>query len=407
MSIKIWVFLLACVSIIAQPKVQLGSDRLFVDPNLGLLNGKRVGILTNQTGLDSQLRSTVEQLMENQGPFQVVALFCPEHGLKGISFAGEKVSHSKVGHLPCYSLHGVHRRPTDEMLKGIDVIVYDIQDVGSRAYTYTTTLYYMMEEAAKRKIEVIVLDRPNPMGGVIIDGPMLQEKERSFLGYINVPYCHGMTIGELALFFNREYHIDCKLKVIPMIGWKREMHFLETGLTWTPTSPQIPEDDTPLYYPVTGLLGELELVNIGVGYTLPFKIIGAPWIRADQLAHALSKQKLPGVKFLPFHFKPFFGPYKQQECEGVRLVVTDVTLFRPVTAGYLIMGVLKSLYPNEVSQRLKNTPAKKKVTFSHVNGTSLILDLLMNERYPGWKMASIDLEERKVFFEKRKHYLLY
>jgi uncharacterized protein YbbC (DUF1343 family) len=403
----LFVFFLAASSIFAVPKVKLGSDCLFEDVNLASLTGKRVALLTNQTGLDSTLRSTMEQLIEKQGPYQVVALFSPEHGLQGVSFAGEKVGDTKMGKIPCYSLHGNHRRPTEEMLKGIDVIIYDIQDVGSRCYTYTTTLFYMMEEAAKRKIEVIVLDRPNPMGGVIVDGPMLQEKEKSFLGYINVPYCHGMTIGELALFFNREYHVECKLKVIPMKGWKREMRFLDTGLMWTPTSPQIPEDDTPIYYPVTGVLGELELVNIGVGYTLPFKIIGTPWIDADKFAAALTNQKLPGVKFLPFHFKPFFGPYKHKECHGVRLVVTDVTLFRPVTAGYLIMGVLKSLYPHEVGQRLKSTPATKKVTFSHVNGTPLVLDLLTTEKYPGWKMASIDLDERKAFLEKRKKYLLY
>ena len=403
----LFVFFLAASSIFAVPKVKLGSDCLFEDVNLASLTGKRVALLTNQTGLDSELRTTMQRLIEAEGPYKIVALFSPEHGLQGVSFAGEKVGDTKMGKIPCYSLHGNHRRPTEEMLTGIDVIIYDIQDVGSRCYTYTTTLFYMMEEAAKHKIEVIVLDRPNPMGGVIVDGPMLEEKEKSFLGYINVPYCHGMTIGELALFFNREYHVGCKLKVIPMKGWKREMRFLDTGLMWTPTSPQIPEDDTPIYYPVTGVLGELELVNIGVGYTLPFKIIGTPWIDADKFAAALSNQKLPGVKFLPFHFKPFFGPYKHKECHGVRLVVTDVTLFRPVTAGYLIMGVLKSLYPHEVAQRIKNTPATKKITFSHVNGTPLVLDLLTTEKYPGWKMASIDLDERKAFLEKRKKYLLY
>lgn len=399
------VFVCICMSLAAQPKIQLGADRLFEDKTI--LSGKRVAILTNHTGLDRELRSTADRLIAGQGAYKVVAFFSPEHGLKGDFHAFDKIADSRVGSIPCYSLHGTHKRPTDEMLKGIDVVIYDIQDVGARCYTYATTLYYMMEEAAKRHIEVIVLDRPNPMGGVIVDGPMLREEERSFLGYINVPYCHGMTIGELALFFNREYQIDCKLKVIPMLGWKREMRFFETGLMWTPTSPQIPEDDTPIYYPATGFLGELELVNIGVGYTLPFKVIGAPWIKADEMVAALSKQKLPGIKFLPFYFKPFFGLYKHEECQGVRLVVTDVTLFRPVTAGYLIVGVLKSLYPNEVNKRLKHTPERKKVTFSRVNGTSEALDLLINDRYPGWKMVAIDLEERKAFLEKRKRYLLY
>lgn len=402
-----FLFLIAISSAISLPKIELGSDRLFLDSNLALLHGKKVAILTNQTGLDSELRSTAEKLIKAQGPYKVVAIFSPEHGLKGVSHAGEKVGDSKVGKIPCFSLHGSHRRPTEDMLKGIDLIVCDIQDVGARCYTFTTTLYYMMEEAAKKGIEVIVLDRPNPLGGVIVDGPMLREAERSFLGYINVPYCHGMTIGELAQFFNREYGIKCKLKIIPMVGWKREMRFYETGLMWTPTSPQIPEDDTPIYYPATGSIGELELVNIGVGYTLPFKIIGAPWIDAEKLAAALTKQKLPGVKFLPFYFKPFFGPYKLEECQGVRIVVTDVTLFRPVTSGYLIMGVLKSLYPGEVSKRLKTTPDKKKITFSRVNGTPETLEIFSREQFPGWKMASIDLDERKEFLRKRKQYLLY
>jgi uncharacterized protein YbbC (DUF1343 family) len=265
----------------------------------------------------------------------------------------------------------------------------------------------MMEEAAKQKIQVIVLDRPNPMGGLVVDGPMLETEERSFVSYLNIPYCHGMTIGELALFFNHEYHINCALKVIPMTGWKRSMSFQDTGLTWIPTSPQIPEMDSPSYYPVTGILGELELVSIGIGYTLPFKIVGAPWMDADRITDALNQQKLSGIKFIPFHFKPFFGAYKQQECHGVRLIITDPITFRPVTTGYLIMGVLKSLYPKEVASRLKKMPDQKRAMFCRINGTSRIWDLFSTEKYPGWKMASIDLEARKAFMEKRKKYLLY
>lgn len=401
------IFILVCLSLCSSPPVELGIDRFFEAPFVSQLHGKRVGVVTNQTGIDSSLRSTVDRLLDFDHAYQVVALFSPEHGFTGVSHAGEKVVHGKVGKIPCYSLHGNHRRPTEEMLKGVDVIIYDMQEVGARSYTYTTTLYYIMEEAAQRKIGVIVLDRPNPMGGLIVDGPMLEPEEKSFVSYLNIPYCHGMTIGELAQFFNHEYRIGCHLTVVPMKGWKREMRFQETGLLWVPTSPQIPEDDTPLYYPVTGILGELELVNIGVGYTLPFKVVGAPWIDADQMSDALNHQKLAGVQFLPFHYKPFFGPYKHQECHGVRLVVTDATSFRPVTTGYLIMGVLKSLYPQEVAQRLKKLSDKKKTMFNHVNGTSRIWDLFSTERYPGWKMASIDLEERKAFLEKRKKYLLY
>lgn len=185
------------------------------------------------------------------------------------------------------------------------------------------------------------------------------------------------------------------------------MTFQETGLIWIPTSPQIPEADTPFFYPATGLLGGLSLVSIGVGYTLPFKVVGAPWIDAHQLAAALNRQKLKGVKFFPFHFKPFFGLYKQQECQGVRIVIADPKNYHPVTVDYLIMGVLKSLYPQEVTQRLKALPEKKRKMFANVNGTTAIFDLLLYEKYPGWKMASIDQNERAAFLEKREQYLLY
>ena len=314
---KILLLCLLCGSLFA--KIQLGVDVFFQEERYHALKGKKVALLTNQTGVDGHQRPTLELLQQVEKEFKIVSLFCPEHGLTGISHNAEHVAHRKEGKLTCYSLHGTHRRPTAEMLKNIDVIIYDIQEIGCRSYTYATTLYYVMEEAAKKNIEVIVLDRPNPLGGIIVDGPMLKEKNRSFLGYINVPYCHGMTIGELARFFNEEYKVKCKLKVIPLKGWRRDMTYQETGLAWTPTSPQIPEADTPFFYPATGLLGGLQLVSIGIGYTLPFKVVGAPWIDSKAFANALNEQDLKGVKFLPFHFKPFFGPYKNEECHGVRI----------------------------------------------------------------------------------------
>ncbi len=401
-----WILILSCAALFAEPKIQLGVDVFFQEGRYQDLEGKKVALLTNHTGVDSHQRPTLELLQEVAKEFKIVALFSPEHGLAGVAYAGEAVGHQK-GKLKQFSLHGTHRRPSAEMLKGIDVIIYDIQEIGCRSYTYATTLYYVMEEAAKNGIEVIVLDRPNPMGGLVVDGPMLQADRRSFLGYINVPYCHGMTIGELARFFNAEYQVKCKLKVIQLKGWKRDMTYQETGLVWTPTSPQIPEADTPFFYPATGLLGELQLVSIGVGYTLPFKVVGAPWIDAKAFAKALNEQKLKGVKFLPFHFKPFFGPYNKEECHGVRILITDAKEFRPVTVGYMLMGVLKSLYPKEVLKRLKALPEAKKSMFCTVNGNSVIWNLLLKEKYAGWKMVSVDQEERKAFLEKRQKYLIY
>ncbi|HUD01738.1 MAG TPA: DUF1343 domain-containing protein [Rhabdochlamydiaceae bacterium] len=396
---------LFCGSLFAQ--IQLGVDVFFQEERYHDLKGKKVALLTNHTGVDGQQRPTLELLQQVEKNFKIVALFCPEHGLKGVAYAAENVANQKEGKLTCFSLHGSHRRPTAEMLKGIDAIICDIQEIGCRSYTYATTLYYVMEEAAKRNIDVLVLDRPNPLGGMVVDGPMLDDSSRSFLGYINVPYCHGMTIGELAWFFNQEYQVKCKLKVIPMKGWKRDMTYQETGLVWIPTSPQIPEADTPFFYPATGLLGELQLVSIGIGYTLPFKVVGAPWIEAKGFVKALNDQNLKGVKFLPFHFKPYFGPYKNEECHGVRLVITDPKHFRPASVAYIIMGVLKSLYPKEVLQRLKNLPVKKRALFCKANGNTVIWDLLLKEKYAGWKMVSVDKEERKAFLEKRQKYLLY
>ncbi|MGR3973639.1 MAG: DUF1343 domain-containing protein [Candidatus Rhabdochlamydia sp.] len=400
-------FLFFFAPLLMSEPVKLGSDQFFDPSSLNTLKGKKVALITNHTGVDHALQTSLHNLMNHEGSYQLTAVFSPEHGLTGVSRAGEFVVHGKFKKIPCYSLHGNFRRPSEEMLKSIDVMIYDLQDIGARSYTYTTTLYYIMEEAAKRGIEVIVLDRPNPMGGVVVDGPLLEQAQRSFIGYINTPYCHGMTVGELARFFNQEYQIGCQLKIIPLKGWKREMSFQETQLIWTPTSPQIPEKDTPFYYATTGLLGDLELVNIGVGYTLPFKVIGAPWIHAEQLAAALNAQHLPGAQFVPFYFKPFFGRYRNEECQGVRIVITDGNCYQPVTTGYLILGILKSLYPQEVNLRLQRLPEMKKAMFHRICGTAKIWDILMKERYPGWKMAAVDAEARKSFLQKRKKYLLY
>lgn len=390
------------------PKVELGVDVFFKEGIIKELKGKRVGLVTNQTGVDGQLRSTVDLFLDHKEDVKLVALFAPEHGIHGKSYAWELIEDKKnSAEIPVYSLHGSTRRPTDKMLEGIDIIVYDIQDIGCRSYTYTTTLFYVMEEAAKRKLPVIVLDRPNPINGVVVDGPMLEEKWRSFIGYVNVPYCHGMTIGELARFFNEQYNIGCKLKVILMKGWKRTMNYKETGLHWVPTSPQIPEADSPLFYASTGILGELSLVNIGVGYTLPFKVIGAPWINEQDLADRLNAQKLPGVVFFPFHYRPFYGLYKGKDCQGVMIMVANEHTYRPVAVQYMILGLLKNLYPNEVGARLGSLEPTKKNLFCKANGNEEMLLILNREKYVAWKLILYQKEEREAFRKERKKYLFY
>ncbi len=400
-------FLLAILPTFAAP-VQLGVDVYFNENQVAELKGKRIGLITNHTGINSEMRSTID-LFLTQGPdIKLAALFAPEHGIDGQAYAFEMIEEKKgPPGVPIYSLHGKTRRPTAQMLQKIDVLVYDIQDIGCRSYTYTTTLLYVMEEAAKSKIPLIVLDRPNPINGLVVDGPMLEEHRRSFIGYVNVPYCHGMTIGELARYFNETYQIGCQLKVIPMKGWKRGMSFSDTGLTWVPTSPYIPEPDTPVFYASTGILGELSLVNIGIGYTLPFKVIGAPWIKAKQLAEKLNDQQLPGASFLPFHYRPFYGAYKGENCQGVMIVVTDPKIYRPVSVQYMILGVLKNLYPKQVQSKIQALPQAKKNLFCQANGNDQMLTILREEKYTAWKMILYQKAEREQFIKERRKYLIY
>lgn len=393
--------------LLAAPVI-VGIDVLLEGPNKQLLKNKRVGIITNHTAINRDMVPTAELLKQRAGDlgYEVVALFAPEHGITGVGHASDKIE-DDVGTdgIPIYSLHGKTRRPTDEMLKNVDLLLYDIQDIGSRSYTYISTLFYAMEEAAKRKIPVIVADRPNPINGITIDGPMLEDKWRSFVGYVNVPYCHGMTVGELAQFFNQEYKVGCELHIVPMQGWKRSMSFQDTGLPWIPTSPNIPEGTTPWYYPSTGFLGELQLVNIGIGYTLPFKVVGAPWIIGAQLANQLNQQNLPGVAFFPFYFKPYFGRFSAQDCEGILLAVTNTKTYRPVETQYAVIGLLKSLYPSQFAEALEASKDRKEM-FCKVNGTDRVYNIMMKERYPGWKLRQLDQDKRLAFRTLREKYLL-
>lgn len=391
------------------PIISVGIDELLNNQsNSFILKGKRVGILTNHTAVNSKMQKTIDILKQNakQKGYAVTAIFAPEHGLDGTANREDQIRQESVlDGIPVYTLYGKTRRPTKEMLQAIDVLLYDIQDIGTRSYTYIATLFYAMEEAAKYKIPVVVLDRPNPINGLTVDGPMMEEKWRSMVGYINVPFCHGMTVGELARFFNEEYNVGCDLTVIPLKGWKRSMSFDETGLAWIPTSPQIPEASTALYYPMTGLIGELKIVSIGVGYTLPFKVIGAPWIDADSFAQTLNEQRFPGISFQPFHYRPFFGRYAHQECHGVLLVVTDPKIYKPVTTQFLLIGMLKSLYPEKFQEVLKDEKAWKQM-FCKVNGTEEIFKILANDKYVVWKLRAFHERERSQFLEKRKKYLL-
>lgn len=391
----------------AAPVVSVGAEQLLTPQFASLLRGKSIGLITNHTAVDHTLTTTYDRLrlMQESLHFKLIALFAPEHGFYGAVYAEKELDHSRTPHgLPIHSLHGKTKRPTAEMLKGIDLLIYDIQDIGSRSYTYISTLFYVMEEAAKAKIPVYVLDRPNPINGVVVDGPMMEEKWRSIVGYINVPYCHGMTIGELALYFNREYHINCHLTVIPMRGWHRSMSFKDTGLPWIPTSPHIPDSSTPLHYPTTGILGELSVANIGVGYTLPFKLVGAPWINGEKFAAKLNDQKLPGVYFKSYHYKPFYALYANEECQGVLIVIMDPLVYKPITTQYTLIGVLKAMYPERFASAITKSKDRREM-FCKVNGNEKCWAIISQQRNIVWKLREIDEDARNAFLKIRSKYL--
>lgn len=313
-----------------------------------LLAGKRVGLITNPTGVDSNMKSTIDILFEAPN-VKLVALFGPEHGVRGDAYAGDKVDNvtdSKTG-LPVYSLYGKTRKATPEMLKGIDVLVYDIQDNGCRSFTYISTMGLAMEAAAENNIEFVVLDRPNPLGGKKIEGNLTEEPFISFVSQFKIPYLYGQTCGELALMLNEEKMLkkQCNLSVVKMKSWHRKMNWENTGLEWVVASPHIPYKHSSYYYPVTGILGELGYVSIGVGYTLPFQIVGAPWINADSLTNALNKLNLQGIAFRPIHFKPFYATFKDEHCHGVEIHIMNYKQARLSEIQFYIIQELNKLYP--------------------------------------------------------------
>ena len=323
-------------------KVLTGIDVLARD-GFKQLAGMRVGLITNQTGRDRSGRSTIDVLHKAPN-VKLVALFSPEHGIRGA--ADEKVSDSKDEQtgLPIYSLYGETRRPKPEQLKDLDALVFDIQDIGTRFYTYISTLGYVMEEAAKAQRPVFVLDRPNPIGGLEVEGAVADADKLSFTAYHAIPVRHGMTIGELARLFNQERRIGCDLRVIEMVGWRRAMWLDETNLLWVNPSPNMRSLTEATLYPGIGLL-ETTNVSVGRGTDTPFEVVGSPWIDGQELAAYLNGQKIAGVRFVPVRFTPASSVFKGEECGGINVVITDRARFRPVRNGLEIAVALHKLYP--------------------------------------------------------------
>jgi uncharacterized protein YbbC (DUF1343 family) len=326
----------------ADAQVLTGIDVLERD-GFKQLKGMRIGLVTNQTGRDRSGRPTIDVLFKAPD-VKLVALFSPEHGIRGL--ADDKVSDSKdeLTGLPIYSLYGETRRPKSEQLKDLDALVYDIQDVGVRFYTYTATLGNMIEEAAKVKLPVFVLDRPNPINGIDVEGPIADADKFSFTAYYAIPVRYGMTIGELARFFNEEKHLGADVRVIQLENWRRAMWLDATGLTWINPSPNMRSLTEATLYPGLGLL-ETTNVSVGRGTDTPFEIVGAPWIDGPKLATYLNARRIPGVRFIPIRFKPSTSVFKNEDCGGVNVVVTDRSRFQSVFTGLEIAVALHSLYP--------------------------------------------------------------
>ena len=332
------------------PSVLSGIDVLARD-GFAKLKGKRVGLITNHTGVARDGKSTIDLLHTAPG-VQLVALFAPEHGIRGVLDADVPAERDQKTGLTIHSLYGETRRPTAAMLAGIDTLVIDLQDIGARFYTYPATTGYVLEEAAKRKIAVMVLDRPNPVNGWQIEGPNQSEPIREFIAYFPMPVRHGLTLGELARVFNAEKKLNADLTVIPVENWRRDYWYDETGLAWINPSPNMRNLNQAALYPGIGAI-EYSNVSVGRGTDQPFEQFGAPWIDGPRLAAALNARQLPGIRFYPVAFTPTASKYARQACQGVFMVITNRATLPPVRVGLEIAGALFTLFGEQY--QLENT----------------------------------------------------
>ena len=393
--------------LITSAQVKTGIEVL-IENNFDLLKDKRAGLITNPTGVDRHLNSTAD-ILYNSPMVELVALFGPEHGIRGDFSAGIKVEtvFDQITGLPVYSLYGDTRKPTPEMLEGLDILIFDIQDIGSRSYTYISTLGLAMEAAAENNIEIMVLDRPNPLGGNKFEGPLVREGFTSFVSPFPITYVHGFTVGELATFINEEGLIDggpVDLTVIRMEGWGRNMLFEDTGLPWVPASPHIPHAHSAYYYPVSGILGELYVYNIGVGYTLPFQMIAADWLNADKLAGRLNNLKLPGVIFRPVHYRPYYSVLKDIAVHGVQIHLTDVHKAPLSLIQFYVLQEINSIYPDKNVFEMCD-PSRHRM-FDLVTGTDKVRKIF-SESFRVEDITDLWNDDTGTFVERAKKYFIY
>lgn len=388
-------------------KVQLGIEKLLTSPPCWL-GEKRIGLLTNQASVDSTLHNTVDLLVQSY-PKTIKALFGPQHGFRGEKqdnmVESQDFIHPRFN-LPVFSLYGTSRVPTKEMLELIDILVIDLQDIGTRVYTFITTLAYCLRAAQEHGKKVVVLDRPNPIGGTAVEGNLLKEQLRSFVGVYPLPMRHGLTIGEAAGIFNTQHRIGCDLEVIPMEGWKRTMYFQETGLHWIPPSPNMPSFTTALVYPGQVILEGTNLSE-GRGTTTPFEILGAPFIDPFRLHYSLAGKDLPGIHLREVFFQPTFHKWQGEVCGGLQIHITDPDSYKPYVTSLTIIQEIHSLYPRDFSWR--NPPyeyEEEKMPIDLISGDDSIREAIeqgrdVNQLEASWK------EELDQFREMAKHHFLY
>lgn len=372
-------------------EILLGIDR--IDEYLELFEDKRVGLITNPTGINSHYESTIDVLNQK---VNLVALFSPEHGIRGNLQAGEYLSTyiDEITGLTVYSLYGDTLKPTKAMMDQIDILCIDIQDAGARNYTYIYTMSYAMEAATEYNKEFVVFDRPNPAGGHIYEGNILDPTFSSFIGRYPIVQRHGMTIAELAYMFNEEFNINCNLSVILMDGWGRYMFYEDTNLPWVIPSPNLPTQNTAIMLTATSIIQATNMSE-GRGTTIPFELIGAPFINADEYAQALNDLELDGVIFRPAYFTPTFSKNANQLNAGVQIHITDKETFRPVKTGWAILEVTRNLYPNSL---VINSD-----TLNRQTGTNYIT----NRTYTLEEQFSIIEQDTIAFGLIRNKYLLY
>lgn len=405
-TVLITFFLFLILNAFASPRVKTGIEVLR-DNNFKILQGKRVGLITNPTGVDSQLKSTVDILNEAPG-VKLVALYGPEHGVRGDVYAGDKVETTidKQTGVPVYSLYGKTRKANAEMLKDVDVLVYDIQDIGCRSYTYISTMGLAMEAAAENNIEMVVLDRPNPVGGLKVEGNLAEDQFISFVSQFKIPYLYGLTCGELAKLLNGEnmLKVPCKLTVVPMKGWKRSQTFDQTGLPWVLTSPHVPHATSSFYYAASGILGEFSFMSIGVGYTLPFQLFAKDSIDASALCQRLNELRLPGVLFRPIYLKPFYAVGQGKNYSGVQFYLTDYKKARLTEIQFYVMQVMAELYPDK--KCFGPDTEKRYDMFDKVCGSDQIR-LLMSKSMKVEDMLPYWRKDEAAFQQLSKKYYLY